>query len=353
MRTTRFPRGSWRLAGSFALGLGLLVLGLLALLSLGLALPARGADAQHSAAAHQHDEDHSSWNERGRREGKPFHWSGRVARGKTVDVSGINGSIQVRPASGNQVVVDAKRSARKSDPESVEIGVEERDGNLTICARYPGSDGRLKECGDRQDIRKNDVAVAFEVQIPAGVNLVVTTVNGKIEAEDLHSDVEAATVNGSVSVSTTGIASAQTVNGSVVAKLGRLDDDLEFRTVNGRVLVELPSNVHAAVVARTMHGSISTDFPLSVKGRWGDRRMTGNIGRGGPEVRLETMNGAIELRSVEGRILERVRELGRDEHAHEHQHEDDGEDDDKDEDDDDDDSEEEEDDEEENRRRSR
>jgi hypothetical protein len=298
MGTRRFSGAFWQLAGSFALGVGLVTLGLLGLLALALVLPPANARAH----PHDHEAGDRAAGDGERREGRPFRWSGEIARGGTLEVSGIHGNIRISPARGRRLVVEARKSGRRSDPESVEIEVRELPGGVTICARYPRPDGGLNECGERQEVRDNDVAVHFDVGLPAGVHVAARTVNGGIEAQNLGGDVRATTVNGSVALSTTGVASAESVNGSVVARLGRLDQDLDFTTVNGRLRVILPRGANARVDARTMNGSISTDFPLTVKGRWGNRRMSGTIGRGGPEVRLETVNGAIELRSAAGRV---------------------------------------------------
>ena len=287
-----------KLAGSVALGLGLLTLGALGLVALGMALPAGDA----LAASSTRSRDRSTWEQRV--EGETFHWSGRLSRGQTIEIRGINGGIEAEKASGNQVSVEGRKSARKSDPDDVQIEVIERGDGILICARYPRPDGTMNECDDRegQSTRNNDVVVKFKVRVPAGVNLVANTVNGAVSITGLESNVEANTVNGAIHVWTTGTAAANTVNGSVTARIGAdLGDDLEFSTVNGRVLVEMPRHVNAVVSGSTVHGSIATDFPLTVKGRrYGNRRLNGTLGRGGHELRLATVNGSIELRSLDG-----------------------------------------------------
>jgi DUF4097 and DUF4098 domain-containing protein YvlB len=93
----------------------------------------------------------------------------------------------------------------------------------------------------------------------------------------------------------------------VRARIGsKLEDDVEFSTVNGRVLVEMPSTINADVQGSTVHGAIYTDFPLTVKGRYFNRRIGGRIGRGGHEMSLSTVNGSIELRTVGGSRTKRV-----------------------------------------------
>ena len=36
-----------------------------------------------------------------------FHWQGKVAAGKSIEIKGINGGIEARAASGTEVVVTA------------------------------------------------------------------------------------------------------------------------------------------------------------------------------------------------------------------------------------------------------
>lgn len=126
------------------------------------------------------------------------------------------------------------------------------------------------------------------------------TVNDDVNAEGLASDLDVATVNGSIEVSTTGTAEATTVNGSIRARLGSADFDrgAEFTTVNGDIRLELPGDADAHVSARTIHGDIDSDFPLTVRGRFSTKRLNGTIGRGGPALTLETVNGSIWLRSI-------------------------------------------------------
>ncbi|HEX6939009.1 MAG TPA: DUF4097 family beta strand repeat-containing protein [Longimicrobiales bacterium] len=232
-----------------------------------------------------------------------FTWRGRLDAGATLEVKGVNGDIQAVAAEGDEVVVDAVKHGRRSDPDQVEIVVVEHGGGVTICAVYPTHPGdRPNECapggGGRLNARENDVRVDFTVRVPAGVRLAARTVNGEIEATRLGGDVVATTVNGDVEVSTTGLVEAQTVNGSIDASLARADwtDELEFKTVNGSITVALPADVDADVHASTVNGDITTDFPLRVEGRVTNRRLRGRIGNGGRELTLGTVNGSIRIR---------------------------------------------------------
>jgi hypothetical protein len=231
-----------------------------------------------------------------------FQWHGRVGAGKTVEIKGVNGAIDAAAASGDEVEVTATKKGRRSDPGSVRIEVVEHAEGVTICAVYPDVDERRNECrpgdGGHMSTRDNDVDVHFTVRVPRGVAFAPRTVNGDVEAEGLEGDVSVRTVNGSIQVSTTGRADAQTVNGSIRASAGRADwsGEAEFKTVNGSITVTLPSSTAADVRAETVNGEIETDFALTVSGRVSRRRLSGTIGGGGRSLEMETVNGSIHLR---------------------------------------------------------
>jgi hypothetical protein len=241
------------------------------------------------------------------RQAQDWHWAGSLAAGKTIEVKGVNGEVRATRAAGARVEVTASKVAgRKGDPEEVTIEVVEHDDGVTICAVYP-SHREPNECrpgsGGRMNTRDNDTQVHFTVQVPPGVDFVGKTVNGDVEALGLGSNARVGTVNGDVEVSTSGLAEASTVNGSVRAEVGRADwtGELEFHTVNGSITVALPSSIAAEVTAKTVNGGIESDFPLTIRGRFGPREMRGTIGGGGRQLSLETVNGSIRLRSSGGR----------------------------------------------------
>ncbi|HEX8921894.1 MAG TPA: DUF4097 family beta strand repeat-containing protein [Pyrinomonadaceae bacterium] len=234
-----------------------------------------------------------------------FRWSGRLAAGRTIEIKGINGDVRAEASSGNEVEVTATKTGRRSDPKEVEIRVVEHSGGVTICAVYPSADsGRPNTCapegGGHMNVRDNDVEVQFNVRVPQGVRFSGYTVNGGIETGALGGDVDARTVNGSIKVSSAGIARAKTVNGSITASLGRADwsGPLDFKTVNGTITLDLPSDTSTEVKAETLNGDISTDFPMTMLGRISRRHLNGTIGAsgGGRELSLKTVNGNIRLR---------------------------------------------------------
>src|SRR5882762_9153472 len=71
-----------------------------------------------------------------------FHWKGKVAPGKGIEIKGVNGDVRaVAGSGGGDVEVTAVKRARRSDPDEVKIEVVQHEDGVTVCAVYP-SDGR-------------------------------------------------------------------------------------------------------------------------------------------------------------------------------------------------------------------
>ena len=231
-----------------------------------------------------------------------FQWHGRLNAGQAVEIRGINGDVRATASSTGEVEVTAARTARRSNPADVRIEVVPHAGGVTLCAVYPSVPGREPNTcepggGGKSNTRDNDTVVHFDVRVPYGVNFIGSTVNGEVSGESLQGDAEGHTVNGSVRLSTTGLAVENTVNGSVNVTMGRADwpNGASFNTVNGGITLTLPSYFNAELRADTLNGSIESDFPITVTGQVSRRRLHGTIGSGGRELQLKTVNGSIKL----------------------------------------------------------
>jgi hypothetical protein len=236
-----------------------------------------------------------------------FNWSGKVPAGRWIRIVNLNGSITVGQASGDNVEVTATKEWRRGDPAVVRIETQKFGANnesVMVCALW----GERATCDERggyeghndRGLRNNDVSVTFRVLVPKGVKVGVNTVNGAVTVDGTSSDVEAATVNGEVEVTTSGgRVNASNVNGGIRARVGVLDPDGKnaFTTVNGSVSVEFSGDTGADVELETVNGTLNTNFEMTLSGRLDPKHLRAHIGRaGGPRIRLETVNGNIDLR---------------------------------------------------------
>lgn len=237
-------------------------------------------------------------------EDNAFTWSGRIPSGHWIRIRNLTGDIDVTSSNSDRVEVTATKRWRRSDPQSVRIEVRKfgaNDDNVVICAIWNDRTNCDERGYESHDVRNNDVSVQFRVAVPRGVKIGISTVNGAVGIEGATSEVEANSVNGDVEASSSGgPVSASTVNGSVTARMGRFDldndQDLNFSTVNGSVTVEFTGDLDADVDLSTVNGSFRTDYPVTLNGRIDRRHLRARIGRGGPRIRLSTVNGSVELR---------------------------------------------------------
>jgi hypothetical protein len=228
-----------------------------------------------------------------------FSWSGVVRPGNLVEIKGINGDIKAEYTDGNEVTVFAVKDGNRSDIREVRVQVVEHEGGVTLCAVYPNHGGRRNRCapGNSGHLgnNNNDTEVEFMVMIPRGVGFRANTVNGDVEAEGLTSIASANTVNGDIVLSTTGFGEAQTVNGDIFANVGAIGTGLSFQSVNGDLVVSLPSGIDADLIGETLSGEIDSDFSLSIRGQFGPKNFTGILGDGGQSIRMECVNGVIRI----------------------------------------------------------
>lgn len=239
-----------------------------------------------------------------------FTWDGRISSGDFLEVRGISGDIRAVASSDGTARVTAQKRGRSGDFDMVQIVVDEGRGGITICAHYGYEDQIADHCDHeghdhdhgRHRNRSINVSVDFEVEVPAGVEFDGAMVSGDVRAEGLRSDVSVSSVSGDVEVSTTGVARANTVSGSIDVEMGSDDwDDLDYHTVSGDITVYMPSDIGAEVRFESLSGDLDADFPITVDRsdrRWVGSRVRGTIGDGSRRLSFKTVSGDVRLRPL-------------------------------------------------------
>lgn len=238
--------------------------------------------------------------------GNEFRWTGHVNAGQWVRIKNLNGSITVGQATGDVVEITARKQWKRGDPSVVRFTASGGNEGVVMCALW-GDNSSCDERGyhtrgDRNDrrMRNNDVSAEIRVLLPKGVKIDAQTVNGAVNIDGATAEVNAETVNGEVDVATSGgRVNASNVNGNVRARLGRIESSapMNFETVNGSVIVEFDGDFGGDVDLETVNGSLNTNFEMTVSGRLDPKHLRAHIGKpGGPRLKLETVNGSVELR---------------------------------------------------------
>src|SRR5438067_2774365 len=240
----------------------------------------------------------------GRADDREFHWKGKLAPDQVVEIKNVNGDIEADGVNSDEIEVSAVKSGEGADEVKIEV-VPSSEG-VTICAVYPSSSWSLSHdsnhCepggswhGSNHD---NKAKVEFTVHVPKNLRFTGASVNGRVRAQEMGRYVKATSVNGSIEVSTASWAEATTVNGSILARIGRTDwpDQLKFTTVNGSVTLETPGDLNTDIDFTTVNGNFRSDLPLTMEGSLGRRHIQGRIGSGGRELKITTVNGGVELK---------------------------------------------------------
>jgi DUF4097 and DUF4098 domain-containing protein YvlB len=224
----------------------------------------------------------------------PLNATGRVS------IENINGGVRISVWDQNMVKVDAvKRAYKKERLDEAKVDVSTTADSVRIRTEYPN---RNQSFSDNESRRYNNPAeVEYTLTIPRKARIdSADLVNGSLEIEGAEGDVKAACVNGNVKArGLTGEVKLSTVNGGVEATITRLEESksTSLNSVNGSIVLTIPADSSAQVKASTIHGSITNDFGLQVNdGEYVGHDLSGQIGNGGPRIRLSNVNGSIAIK---------------------------------------------------------
>lgn len=163
----------------------------------------------------------------------------------------------------------------------------------------------VETVGDRMTVRAlpsgvvgiNGPQARYEVSVPRTLRRIeVRTSNGQIQVADFNGTVAAETSNGAIRLAgTRTFERLSTSNGAIDAEIRALDTDARASTSNGAIRLALSPTIDAQVEARTSNGQVTASgLPLSTTTA-GPTELRGTLGVGGPQLTIETSNGAITL----------------------------------------------------------
>jgi hypothetical protein len=239
---------------------------------------------------------------------RDLNWNGSVPAGTTLAVHDVNGAIVAETAAGSEASLQAHATSKLGDLSKVRLQVKQSANRILVCAVTPYEDV-AEDCTSRHAVERVDgdhaIRIDFTVHVPRGIDFEGRTVNGRISAQGLSGKVSARTVNGSITIATSALASAKTVNGNIEARVADATwpGRLSFATVNGSINVAVPAGASFKVSARTLNGTIDArSFGLEPNRGFVGRTLDGTVGSNadGKSILLRTINGSIALSSFGG-----------------------------------------------------
>jgi DUF4097 and DUF4098 domain-containing protein YvlB len=232
-----------------------------------------------------------------------FHQVYPLSAAGRVSLANINGDVHINVWDQNSIKVDAvKRAYSQQRLSEATIDVINTADSIKIKTKYPENQnygGRNRE--------DNAASVEYTLTVPRRANLAgIELVNGSLDVDGVQGDVNASLVNGNVAAAGLGgEVKLNTVNGAIGANVATLDGakSVTLNSVNGRIVLIVPAGASADVKASTVHGAITNDFGLTVEdGQYVGHNLSGQIGSGGPRVRLNNVNGSIAIKRAGGEM---------------------------------------------------
>jgi len=200
-----------------------------------------------------------------------------------------NGGIEVIGSDRNDILVISKiQSQAGSESEAKEIADQIRiEVGDDIRAEGPTSRWR------------SSWSVSYELHVPRKVNLDLVATNGGLSVENVDGRIELETTNGGITLAgVSGDVRGSTSNGGVDVTLAGdrwTGEGLDVSTTNGGIELAIPASYNARLETGTVNGGMEIGFPITVQGRI-NRRLTTQLGSGGPLVRVTTTNGGVVIR---------------------------------------------------------
>ena len=232
-----------------------------------------------------------------------YHFTKVLNPGGRLEIENINGRVDVTRAAGRTAEVTVTKTVKHGDGAMVKAITEESANGLEVCTIFVNRDPNRRTCnGDNNNDNRGhdhfDIDMHYVVQVPAGVRLEVSNVNGNVSVSGADVDSKVDVVNGDVTFEGVGAQSLETVNGKIVAGFTSpsWEGSLHISTVNGNVELTFPAALSADVRGETVNGGIQSDFPITIEKGFGPKSFEGRIGSGGRRLNIETVNGEITLR---------------------------------------------------------
>jgi DUF4097 and DUF4098 domain-containing protein YvlB len=239
-----------------------------------------------------------------------FHQTYALAADGRVELDNLNGDVHISAWDRNEVKVDAVKYANtkeRLDEASIEVNSDK--GYLSIRTMYPEHDRNFN-----WGSRNNPAGVEYTLTVPRNARLEeIKLINGSLDIRGVSGEVRASLINGRLEAQNlSGRAELSTVNGRLEARFDQLPaKTVELNSVNGSVELTIPSDSKAEIEASTVSGGIGNDFGLHVNNhRFVGHELRGELGSGGPRIRLQNVNGRIEIHHAsDGRSLSPVKDL--------------------------------------------
>ena len=217
-----------------------------------------------------------------------------LASGARVEVSGINGTVEIETSNTSAAEVHIVRSANnRADLEFHKIVIEQASNRLVVRGE--------KENDRTRNGHGHEVRQRVTLKIPRQVDLSTSGVNGRVMVGAIDGPVRLSGINGKVDVAQArGYSDISGVNGRVSITVSGLGErGIHVSGINGGVDLRFAEDLNADLDVSAVNGPVNTDVSnVTIQGKLDRSNFRAKIGSGGSPISISGVNGRVRLSRV-------------------------------------------------------
>ena len=179
-----------------------------------------------------------------------------------LELQGLDGTVVATTGSGD-IRASHLRAGARFETGSGNVQADEIGGNTKLGTGSGDIHARFTQTGFQPHVQPGEVRA--------------TTGSGQIRLENVQGGLFASTGSGDVEAS------------------GKPVNSWQIETASGGVKLHLPQGTGFTLDANTASGDIESSLPITVQGSPGKHHLHGTAASGGPEVRVGTASGDIQI----------------------------------------------------------
>lgn len=227
---------------------------------------------------------------------------------KEVYIHTVSSDVSVFPTDEEDIKIHFYgRSALKSEKALPKLITNLKGNKLKIEIEYPkvlfswAAADVLLDIYIPRDYRDNVIidVVSAEVDISNLDidNFQCKTVSGDLKIKSLDSDnLTLKTVSGDVNIMNfTGNLKADLVSGDIDVGYKFFDNNVDIKTISGKVTIDLPQNAEFYLKTNTVSGEVVAKFPITMISFNKMNQLEGTVGTGDNSIIIDTVSGDIYI----------------------------------------------------------